>query len=96
MRVTWIASYGPNRSHDSLNSAVFERRRDALSFVEGRDYWRITRLEAAGPYAPGKRSDETGGSDVAAAIERQRQEMQYRLARRVSTEEARKEWQVAE
>ena len=93
MKVLWIAGYGPNRSHDTLNSQRFLTKRDAMAFITGHDYWRISRMEYTTPYSPGERTDEIGGADVDREIERTRQQAQYHMNRHVSTKEARSLWQ---
>ena len=91
-KVIWIAGHGPDRSHDSLHSDVFDTRSDALKFVAGRQYWRISRMEYAAPWSAGKRTDEIGGKDVEREIEKVRQDEQYRTMRRVSDAEALRLW----
>jgi hypothetical protein len=92
-KVIWIAGHGPNRSHDTLNSDVVKSRREALAFVAGQGYWRISRMEYTAPYSPGKRTDEIGGVDVDQKIERIRFAEESRTMRRVSTKQALALWQ---
>lgn len=91
--IVWVAGHGPDRSHDSLHSKIFDKRCCAKEHVAGKRFWRITRLEYAKAYENWtKRTDEIGGEDVDAAIERTRQEEQYRTGRRVSEAKALALW----
>jgi hypothetical protein len=90
--VVWVGSYGPDRSHDTLNSAVFERKKDAEDFVRGKKYWRISRLEHKGPYTQANRTDDIGGVDVDRMVEQERQKIQYETGRRATEKEALARW----
>lgn len=92
MKAIWIASYGPDRSHDTLYSEVFGRQKDARAFVKDRKYWRVSRMEYTSSYSPGERTDEIGGVDVDREIEKVRIDAQYRTGRRVSEKEALALW----
>lgn len=78
----WFGSWGPTRSHDSLHQERFSTRRDALAFVSGHEYWRISRMTPAGAWLPMGRIDETGGLDTEARQRHERMERQYRTGRR--------------
>lgn len=91
-KVLWIASHGPDRSHDTLNSATFERREDAMKFVAEKPYWRISRMEYREAFSPGIRTDEIGGVDVVREVEKVRQQAEYETGRRVSTKKALTLW----
>ena len=87
--IVWVAGHGPDRSHDSLHSKIFDKQGDAKKHVAGKNYWRIARLEYTKSHEGWtNRTDEIGGKDVDAAIERTRQEEQYRTGRRVSEAKA--------
>jgi hypothetical protein len=90
--VLWIASHGPDRSHDTLNSATFEQKKFAEAFVKGQAYWRISRMEYREKYSPGVRTDEVGGVDVEHEVERVRQQIQYETGRRATASQALARW----
>lgn len=93
-KVIWVASYGPDRSHDTLHSKTFDRKKDAESYIKGRDYWRLSRLEYTSAYGRPKRVDQIGGVDVAAEVERVRQQEQYKTGRRVTQQQALSRWRT--
>jgi len=78
--VKWVAGYGPDRSHDCLNSKAFGRKCDAVAFLAGAIYWRLSRLEYSTAYGLPDRDDTIGGRDVDRAAEIDRQRQQYESA----------------
>jgi hypothetical protein len=90
--VLWVAGHGPDRAHDTLNSATFEQKKFADAFVEGQSYWRISRMEYHNKCSPGIRTDEIGGVDVDREVERVRQQMQYETGLRATEAQALARW----
>ena len=65
--ITWIASYGTSRSHDSIERKVFRKKSDAVKYLErrpeGYSYWCISRIETVSPYSD-VITHQAGGPDV--------------------------------
>ena len=92
-KIMWAGSYGPDRSHDTLDTNVFDRKKDALTFAKRGTHWRVTRLEWADEWSKPKREDvEIGGPDIDKQIESVRMAEQARTMKRVSTGRALTLW----